>query len=254
MRYKNAFDLEVGLRLSNLLLTLTCCTAIACSSDSQEAAKPKAAFGPKAPAPKTVQAPPAKPTETAPAPGPNAPADEGWIDAAVEEALDSEIMPGTSGEPDLSRKGALKIFFKAHPEYRDADQRAQLWEHACGLDGTEAAHAFITNPPPKKPVEVEVKGDDWRVFVAHASGHCTSDDWGYYSSEANQAATEHGATTAYGNANSDQLIIRKDGKELHRIQLSGQGFIAVRAGQKPSPMVYDPGISGSVARYFSDAQ
>ena len=213
------------------LLNLTWCFTLACSSASS-AAEPK-------PTPVTKSA---------------ASTDAAWIDTAIEEALDAELMPGTSGGPDPSRKDALRAFFKAHPEYKQPDRRALLWEHACGLDGTEAAHAFITEPPPKTPVQIEVKTDDWGVLVAHASGHCTSDDWSHYSYEASEAARALGVTTAYGNPKNDALIIRRDGKELHRIKLEGQGFIAVRAGKAPMPMMYDPGISGEVKRFFSDGK
>jgi len=164
------------------------------------------------------------------------------------------MMPGTSGDPEPGRAAALRTFFQAHPEYRTAKSRAPLWAHACGLDGTESAHAYITNPPPKKPVEVQVEGDDWRVFVAHADVLCTSDDWSIYSYEANEAAKERGAVITYGNAKVDAVIIRSGDQELKRIELSGQGYIAVRAGQAPLSIPYDPsGTIEAIDQYFGPA-
>ena len=175
---------------------------------------------------------------------------DAWVEEAVEDALDNEIMPGTTGEPEPGREDALRAFFQAHPEYRDAERRAPLWEHACGLGGTEEAHEYITNPPPKAPVEVEVEGDDWRVFVAHAAGHCTSDDWGWYTAEATESAQAFGAVTAYGNADTDALVIRSKGKELLRMPLSGKGYIVARASQAPKQLGYDPSVSRAVKSYF----
>jgi len=251
----DAVQLRHPLRLEHALhwYTLLSCFALACSGANPAPTQPKATSSSDGATDKTAQAPPAAPAE-APAAEPDKPAEPGqdvWIEDAVNEALDNEMMPGTSGDPEPGREDALRAFFQAHPEYRTAESREPLWAHACGLDGTEAAHAFLANPPPRTPIEVEVEGHDWRVFVAHASVYCTSDDWSVYSYEASEAAKERGAITAYGNAQADAVIIRSGDRELTRIPLSGQGYIAVRAGVDPLPIAYHPfGAREAIDEYF----
>ena len=143
----------------------------------------------------------AAPTPDAPAPAEEAAAEaaavgapetpaaaDAWVAEAVDEGLWAEIMPGTSAEPDPARAAQLRAFFVAHPRYRSADLRAELWDHACGLGGVEAAHQHLLEPPEQTPLVVDVSGDSWGVFVAHSSGYCTSDDWGYYAGEALEKA------------------------------------------------------------------
>lgn len=175
-----------------------------------------------------------------PEPLPTPSPEEEWIDQAVDEALEWEIMPGTTGEPDPARRPALAAFFRAHPEYRDPETRARLGLHACGLGGTEAAHAWLTAPPPKTAVRVEVTGDDWRVLVAHTDVYCTSDDWTWYTNEADEGARARGASTAYAAPDQGEVLVLVEGKERARVPLQGQGFLALRAGQAPVDIAYDP--------------
>lgn len=208
------------------------------------------------PAPKPAAPKPAAPPSEAPAPVASPPAaspptDTTWVEAAVLEALEWEVMPGTTGEPDDgTRAAALKAFFLAHPEYASAEKRAALAAEACGLDGTEAAHEWLVNPPPKEPLVVEVTGDDWKVFVGHASHNCTSDDWSYYTNEASEAASQRGAVTTYGSARNDVLVIQRGGVELKRVPLTGQGYLAVRAGAEPQDLDYSPDFVEPLDRYF----
>lgn len=225
-------------------LVLSALFALGCAGLGSEPAPPP----PAPPVPEPAPAP-------NPAPDPEPPADEAWVDEAVAEALEWEVMPGTSGgEEDPARPAALRAFFLAHPEYRDPEQRARLAREACGLDGTEAAHAYLVNPPPKTPVIVEVSGADWKVMVSHADAHCTSDDWSWYTSEASQAAAARGAVTAYGGAENDVVVVVSAGTELARIPLSGQGWLMARAGREPAEAPYDPSSYGpAFEAYFGPA-
>lgn len=171
---------------------------------------------------------------------PIAPADLAWLEPAVAEALAWEVMPGTTDEPDPARADALRAFFLAHPEYGDPARREALAAEACGLGGTEAAHAWLRAPPPREPLVVDVTDEDWKVFVAHAAHHCTSDDWTWYTAEASQEATARGAATAYGTPTHDALVVRRGDVEVARVPLAGQGFLAARAGRDPKPIAYAP--------------
>ncbi|MCA9489814.1 MAG: hypothetical protein KC621_07815 [Myxococcales bacterium] len=176
-----------------------------------------------------------------------------WVDEAVREALDWEIMPGTSGEEgdDGQRAEALRTFFLAHPEYAEAEAREPLAAHACGMDGTEAAHEWLTNPPPKVPLVIEVDDDEWRLLVAHADVHCTSDDWAWYSSEAISGAEARGAKTAWAGPDEDLVVVRVGGEERIRLPLTGQGFFVARANAKPGEIAYDPSaITSGLDDYF----
>ncbi|MSQ04261.1 MAG: hypothetical protein EXR71_20640 [Myxococcales bacterium] len=135
------------------------------------------------------------------------------------EALSWEQMPGTSGgEEDPKRPPALHAFFLGHPEYADPAHREALAGEACGMDNTEAAHAWLKNPPPRTPLILEVTSESWKVFVAHSSHHCTSDDWAYYTSEANTAASQRGADVGYADPTNDAVVVRLHGQELARIR------------------------------------
>lgn len=206
------------------------------------------------PPPTPAVAPPA--TEPAPEAAAVDSTDPAWVDAAVQEALDWEIMPGTSGgDEDPARAGALRTFFLAHPEYEDSARRELLAAQACGLDGTEGAHEYLIHPPPKTPVVVEVDGADWRILVPHANAHCTSDDWSWYSNEASEGAIARGAVTSYGGADNDVVLVKSGGAEVARIPLSGQGFLAARAGAEPRDLDYDPSsIEAAMDEYFGPRQ
>lgn len=173
-----------------------------------------------------------------------------WIADAVEEALYAELMPGTTEEPDLSRVPALETFFRAHPEYADPDKREALWAHACGMDGAEAAHAFLTKPPAKTPSVVEVEGDDWKVFVVHTDAYCTSDDFGYYAYESSEAARSFGAVVGSGRPTNDAVVVMRDGKEVARIPLDGMGYTVLKAGGEPEVFGYGPDAQMELERYF----
>jgi hypothetical protein len=164
-----------------------------------------------------------------------------WVESAVSEALGWEVMPGTTGEDDDgTRAAALRTFFQAHPEYRDPDRRALLAAEACGLGGTEQAHAWLANPPAPKALDVEVTSPDWAIFVAHADQNCTSDDWSYYSTEVGEAAAARGAGNHYAGAGTNAVVVRMAGSELIRIPLQGQGFLVARAGAEPQDLAYAP--------------
>ena len=180
------------------------------------------------------------------------PTEPAWIDQAVQEALDWEIMPGTSGgEEDPARPQVLRAFFLSHPEYADPEQRQRLSAQACGFDGTEAAHEYLAHPPARTAVTVEVDVAEWRVLVPIVDVHCTSDDWSWYSNEASEAAVARGAVTSYGGADNDVLVVMSGGTELARVPLVGQGFLAVRAGAGPLEIDYDPSvIERSLEAYF----
>lgn len=184
---------------------------------------------------------------------PAAAPDPAWVAGAVQEALEWEIMPGTTAEEDDgTRAAALRTFFLAHPEYADPARREALAAHACGLGGTEAAHQHLASPPAPEPLIVQVSGADWRVFVAHADRWCTSDDWSWYSNEASEAAAAHGAVVAYGDPKARELVIRQGEEELARVPLAGQGFLIARAGAAPEELGYGPteSLSPRMAAYF----
>jgi len=196
--------------------------------------------GGKAPAPGAKKPAESKPKAAEPKANATAEAPDAWIEEAVEDALWREIMPGTDGEPDQSRRPALRAFFKANPQYKNTDERERLWAHACGMDGAEAAHAYLTNPPPKTPVEVQVDRPDWRVFATYTDAHCTSDDWAWYTAEANQAAAKHGAVIGYGSADNTVLVVKMGDKELARFELEDTGYVALAPGKEPLLLSYGP--------------
>lgn len=194
--------------------------------------------------PDPVLTPPPVATEATPAPAEAPPAapngDPEWVAKAVAEALEWEVMPGTEGEPDDgTRAAALRTFFLAHPEYADTARRERISFEACGL-GTEAAHEWLTNPPPKTPAIVEVTTDAWEVFVAHSPNNCTSDDWSWYSNEASEASIARGAVSGYAGPNNDVVVVQRDGRELARIPVKEQGFLVARAGAEPKEIGYAP--------------
>ncbi len=203
--------------------------ALACGGlTTSQATPPVPSDAPEAAPQADLQAPQAPETPTT------------WVDQAVEEALANEIMPGTSGdEDDGTRAAALRKFFEAHPEYQDPARREPLWAHACGL-GTEGAHDYLTNPPPKKEEVVEVTDEDWKVFVAHSGAACTSDDWSWYTHEVSEAAAARGAVLGHGDMDTNMVIVKRNGVEVARAPLTGFGWLALRAGKPPLDIDYDP--------------
>jgi hypothetical protein len=176
-----------------------------------------------------------------------------WVARAVAEALAWEVMPGTEGpEDDGTRAAALRTFFLAHPEYADPALREKLAAEACGMDGTEEAHTYLTGPRVREPLVVQVQGDAWELLVGHADHHCTSDDWSWYSTETAQEAAARGAATDYGSPKNDVLVVQRDGVELHRYPLKGQAFVMLRAGADLEPLPYQPTSENLPAldRYF----
>lgn len=217
------------------LLPLTALVALACAGIPDPEANPD-----------PVLMPPPVATEATPAPADKTPApvttngDPAWVAQAVAEALEWEVMPGTEGEPDDgTRAAALRTFFLAHPEYADAARRERLSSEACGL-GTEAAHEWLTKPPPKTPAIVEVSTDAWEVFVAHSQYNCTSDDWSWYSNETSEAAIARGAVSGYAGPNNDVVVVQRDGREVARIPVKEQGFLVARAAAEPKEIGYSP--------------
>lgn len=203
---------------------------------------------PAAPTPPPAKAPPAEVSATPPvgapptAEAPSASNDPEWIASAVDEALQWEVMPGTSDEPKPGRSEALRTFFLAHPEYADEGRRAKLAEHACGL-GTEGAHDWVTKPRPETPLKVTVSAPDWKVVVAHSSNNCTSDDWSWFNDQVHTGTTERGVGWGYGAPENDVLVVQRDGKEVARHALRGQGYLLVKAGSPPQEVEHSPADS-----------
>ncbi len=160
-------------------------------------------------------------------------ADPAWVAEAVAEALDWEVMPGTTEEPDDGKRAAqLRVFFLAHPEYADATRRSGLAADACAIS-TEAAHERLVSPPTKVALEIAVESDNWRILVAHAAVLCTSDDWSYYTNEVDVGVTAKGAQYAYAGAEHDVIVVRRAGVEVARIPLQGQGYVVAANGRAP---------------------
>jgi hypothetical protein len=172
-----------------------------------------------------------------PEPAPVAPASD-WIDGAVEQAQEAEIMPGTTEEVDPARAPALRTFFEAHGEYGDPKRLEQLLELGCL--GVEAAHEQLQSPPPKEPLVVEVTREDWKVMVAHAESPCTSDDWSWFTNEIGEAVTAKGITYAYGGRTNHEVVVRSASSEkLASHPLEGQGYLLLSAGHPPKEFGHD---------------
>lgn len=162
-----------------------------------------------------------------------------WIEAAVQDALAAEQMPGTTGEEDPARPGQLRSFFAAHPEYADQTRLDALLADACA-DGIEGTHARLLDPPPRAPLVVEVGADPWRLVVIHAASRCTSDDWSWFTHEVEEAMGARGVPTAYADADHDAVVVQRAGQELGRYPLSGQGYLALEAGRAPVEAAHAP--------------
>lgn len=126
------------------------------------------------PQPAVPPAPDVAPAGVAPPADAAAAADPPWIADAVAEALDWEVMPGTTEDPDDGTRAAeLRTFFLAHPEYADASRRTALSADGCAV-GTEAAHtrdsftpAFHAPAPCPHPLHRAA-----RAGSAHQRGCC----------------------------------------------------------------------------------
>lgn len=203
-------------------------------------------------APPVPSAPVASAPEAPILPVPPAPDTVAWVDQAVAEALEWEVMPGTTGDPDDgTRAAALRTFFLAHPEYADAARRTPLADHACAI-GTEASHERITKPPARVPLEVTVDKDSWQLVVAHSSVLCTSDDWSWYTHEVSEAMGAMGIQYGYAPAGNDVVIVRRGGAEVARLPLEGQGYVVAGAGRSPLELGHDvsAGVIEAVSKYF----
>ena len=174
----------------------------------------------------------------APTPTTGTPVDEGWVAAAVEEALDWEVMPGTTGDPEPGRAEALRAFFLAHPEYQDPERRAGLADLACAF-GTEEAHTRLTQPTPAVPFVVEVTEPSWRLVVIHAGDWCTSDDWAWFTNEIGEALQTHGIQSVYADASHNAVVVQRGGQEAGRYPLEGTGYLALQAGRAPEDTAHD---------------
>lgn len=187
-------------------------------------------------APQPAAPPPTTPAEAAPRAEAVAPAAvEGppWVEAAVREALEWEVMPGTTAVEDPTRPPALRAFFLGHPEYEAADRRAALADLACAF-GTEEAHKRLSAPAAPAPYVVELTDPSGRVVLAHASSWCTSDDWSWFTNEVGEALKGRGIPYAYAGAEYNELVLRRGEAEVARFPLSGQGYLATELGRAPT--------------------
>jgi len=177
-----------------------------------------------------------------------------WVDAAVQEAVDWEEMPGTTSEDDPARRDALRAFFLAHPVYEDPARRQALADMACAM-GTEAAHERLAKQPPAKPMVVEVKGPAWRLVVAHASDWCTSDDWAYFTHTVDEGVTARGIDYAYAGAEVSEVVVTSGGAEQARLTLDGQGYLLAKANARSQDAAHDmpDGVLEQAWDYFGDA-
>lgn len=187
-------------------------------------------------APSSTPTPPPPPSTTAPTtPG----ATPAWVAEAVAEALEEEIQPGTTGEAAPGRDVALTAFFIAHPEYENPERRGLLSRDACAV-GIEAAHARLVSPPPRTPHVVQVTTGDWRVVAIHAEGLCTSDDWGWFTSEVGEALRPLGVVVEGTTADNDVLVVQVNGAEVARAPLTDDGYTALRPGKAPLQVGHAP--------------
>ena len=162
------------------------------------------------------------------------------------------VQPGTEEEERTPEQvAAVRGFFADHPEYQDEDKRNRLADHACGL-GLEGAHAYLTSPPPKTAVRATVEGDAWRVVVMHTKVHCTSDDFGWYMAEAQEAAVAAGAQAVWAGPKHDAIELSVGGGKTERVSLGEHDFLILRAGQDMVPVEYGPGMAGIVSEVLAE--
>lgn len=184
-----------------------------------------------------------------------APAPANWIDEAVTDALDAEVMPGTDGEPEPGRQAEVRTFFETHSEYADPKRLALLLEEACL--GVERSHEQLLTPPPKEPLIVEVTAAQWKVVVAHADSACTSDDWSWFTNEVSEALKKEGIVYAYAGPSHSEVVIRKPSLEkLQNQPLDGQGYLALSPDRPPEEIGHDmvDTVLERLHRYFEAAK
>ena len=213
-----------GMRQSTALLPLLLATALACSG-----------IGTEDPLPAEVSPPDPTP---APVPEPDAPDEDegptGWID----EAIEMETMPGTSGDESEERMKELRAFFLAHPEYEDPAELEKLADLACGY-GLEEAHVKLHDPEPRTPRTVTVEKPGWKLMVAYSEYHCTSDDWSWFTNEVREAVSPKGVGWDYAGATHDVLVVKLGDEEVQRVPLEGQGYLMLHDGKDPQHAGHD---------------
>lgn len=178
------------------------------------------------------------------------PAPEGdWIEGAIDLAVEWEAMPGMEGEEDPERRKQLRAFFEAHPEYEDRAKLDTLQADACM--GIERAHEWV-KAPVYKPLVVEVSEENWRVMIAFARNQCTSEDWAWFTDDVRKGVEAQKITYAYGSNENNIVIVQRDGKEVARMPLEGQGYAMLAAGKEPGKTGHDMADSVLAAawRYF----
>ncbi|MCA9569208.1 MAG: hypothetical protein KC656_15270, partial [Myxococcales bacterium] len=174
-----------------------------------------------------------------------------WIEAVIDEAIDMETQPGTSPDGSDEQRARLRAFFEAHPEYREASERQKLADLACAF-GIEDAHAKLTSPEPRTPLTVTVTADGWKLVVAHASDWCTSDDWAWFTNDVQTAVTAKGVLWDYAGARNDAVVVMRDGAELVRVPLEGQGYLVLGDGVEKAEIGHDmaDGVITSIGEHF----
>lgn len=226
------------MRPSTATLAVLLATALACGGTPSEAPEP-----PPEPSEEPQPQPQPEPEE------PEAP--DAWIDDAIADAVELETMPGTSGDPGEEHLEELRAFFVAHPEYEDPDERRKLADLACAF-GFIDAHERFHDPKARSPYEVTVDGPGWKLMVAHASDHCTSDDWSWFTNEVQTAMTPLGVQWAYAGANHDVLVVKRGEDDVKRIPLENQGYLMLKDGGEPEDLGHDmpEGIIERAKEYF----
>lgn len=193
-----------------------------------------------------VQVPPNAPgpvAEAPPAPDP--------LEALVEQALEWEVMPGTTAEPSPGRADELRAFFRAHPEYlTDPAAREALADLACAF-GVEEGHRRRLHPDPPAPLVVEVGDADWKVMVARSDRWCTSEDWSWFVHDVS-AAVQPRVVWGYADPGNPELIVVRGGEELGRTALDRGGYLTWAAGREPAWADHDvpESVVGVAAGYF----
>jgi hypothetical protein len=161
-----------------------------------------------------------------------------WIEAAVDRALEGEVMPGTTEEPDPAREPLVRAFFEAHGEYSDPKRLEELLSLGCL--GVEDAHERLRAPPPKDPLVVEVTAEDWKVVVGHAETPCTSDDWSWFNNDIREAVEARQIVYAYGGASNGEVVVRNAAAEkLKSHPLEGQGYLLLSSAHPPREFGHD---------------
>ncbi len=231
---------------SALVLSTALVLVLACGGGGSEV-EPEAAPEPEEEPEDAPDAEPEEATDAEPEEG----GDEAWIDAAIDRALEMETMPGTSGEASEERRDELRAFFQKHPEYEDEAELDKLADLACAF-GIESAHERLHHPEPLTPYVVEVDKPGWKLVVAHASYHCTSDDWSWFTNDVQTAVTAKGILWDYANADHDVLVVKLGGEEVARVPLQEQGYLMLQEGQLPLDVGHDmpEGVIAEASKVF----